>query len=95
MLDIIRRTVYEFYKNQTAPTIDKIFTAIRQKTKNTYEFPYEKTTLLKILGVDGVESRDIAYSVSALTHNYIYFIITFIINITICYSFFVFVLNSN
>lgn len=50
MLDIIRRTVYEFYKNQTAPTIDKIYTAVREKTKNTqYKFPYEKTTLLKIL----------------------------------------------
>ena len=47
--DLIRRTVYEFYDQKRAPTVQMIFQKVKEKTEGTdYAFPYELTALKKI-----------------------------------------------
>ena len=48
--DLIRRTVYEFYDQKRAPTVQMIFQKVKEKTEGTdYAFPYELTSLKKLL----------------------------------------------
>ena len=48
--DLIRRTVYEFYDQKRAPTVQMIFQKVKEKREGTdYAFPYELTSLKKLL----------------------------------------------
>ena len=50
MKDLIRRTVYEFYDERIAPTLDMLHKKILEKTRGEdYEFSYGRTTLFEIL----------------------------------------------
>ena len=52
--DLIRRTVYEFYDQKRAPTVQVIFQKVKEKTEGTnYAFPYELTSLKKLLKMIG------------------------------------------
>ena len=52
--DLIRRTVYEFYDQKRAPTVQIIFQKVKEKTEGTdYTFPYELTSLTKLLKMIG------------------------------------------
>ena len=51
---LIRRTVYEFYDQKCAPTVQIIFQKVKEKTEGTdYVFPYELTSLKKLLKMIG------------------------------------------
>ena len=48
--DLIRRTVYQFYDNSVAPTLDMLYSKLLEKTQGEeYEFSCGRTTLSKIL----------------------------------------------
>jgi len=52
--DLLRRTVYEFFKRGEAPTGEKLANEMKRKTKGTeYEFPYCSRTLQKLLHTMG------------------------------------------
>ena len=52
--DLIRRTVYEFYDQKRAPTVQMIFQKVKEKTEGTnYAFPYELTSLKNLLKMIG------------------------------------------
>ena len=52
--DLIRRTVYEFYDQKRAPSVQMIFQKVNEKTEGTgYAFPYELTSLKKLLKMIG------------------------------------------
>ena len=52
--DLIRRTVYEFYDQKRAPTVQMIFQKVKEKTEGTdFAFPYELTSLKKLLKMIG------------------------------------------
>ena len=52
--DLIQCTVYEFYDQKRAPTVQMIFQKVKEKTKETdYAFPYELTSLKKLLKMIG------------------------------------------
>ena len=52
--DLIRRTVYEFYDQKRAPTVQMIFQKVKEKTEGTdYAFRYELTSLKKLLKMIG------------------------------------------
>ena len=52
--DLIQRTVYEFYDQKRAPTVQMIFQKVKEKTEGTdYAFPYELRSLKKLLKMIG------------------------------------------
>ena len=47
---LIRETIYSFYKNKTAPTIDALHEKLKELSAGTnYEFPYGRTTLFHLV----------------------------------------------
>lgn len=48
--DLLRRTIFEYYKNGKSPTVEALTESMRQKTAQTnYEFPYSAATLYRLL----------------------------------------------
>ena len=59
--DLLRRTIYDFFKNGVSPTIRTLNRAMREKTAGTeYEFPYSDSTLYRLLGSMGFVYRTLA-----------------------------------
>ena len=52
--DLIWHTLYEFYDQKRAPTVQTIFQKVKEKTEGTdYAFQYELTSLKKLLKMIG------------------------------------------